>query len=183
MEVNLVKQYKIEKVEDFKNIFKNYQSLIFADHSGLKAENMYYIRTKLSETEANLKILKNTLALRAASQVYEEIDFSEIFKGPTSMVVCKKDAASVAKLLKSLMKEFETLKIKGGLFEGKIYGPEGVERLATLPTKDVLLAQLLGLLNNPIVGLVTVLSALPRNLAVVLDAVRQKKEKELELHS
>jgi len=174
----LVRQDKIEKVEEIKKIFEEADSIIFADHSGLKAENTYYIRTKLSEIEATLKILKNTLALRAATQVYQDIDFSNLFKGPTSMVVCKKDAVAAAKLLKSLMREFETLKIKGGLFEGKIYGPENVDRLATLPPKEVIIAQLLGLLNNPLTRLVGVLSALPRNLVVVLDAVRKQKEQE-----
>lgn len=176
----MLKKEKIEKVEDLKKIFEEADSIIFTDHSGLKAENSYFIRSKLTEVEATFKIIKNTLAIRAVDQVFKDVDFSSLFKGPTSMVVCGKDAAIVSKILKGLSKDFETFKIKGGFFEGKIYDSESIERLSSLPSKEIIISQLLGLLNNPMVGLVTTLSALPRNLAAVLDAVRQQKENQQE---
>jgi large subunit ribosomal protein L10 len=174
----LIRKEKETKVDDLKNVFAAQNPVIFTDHSGLKAENTYFIRNRLSEISSTLKIIKNTLALRAANQVYDDVDFSEMLKGPTSMVVCGVEPAVVAKLLKTFLREFETFKIKGGLFEGKIYKAEGVERLATLPSKEVLISQLLGILNSPMTGLVNVLSALPRNLAAVLNAVRLQKEQE-----
>jgi large subunit ribosomal protein L10 len=176
LEVRLIRKDKEGKVEDLKNIFKNTDSIIFTDHSGLKSESTYSIRTKLADLDSTLKIIKNTLALRAVKQIYDDVDFERMLKGPTSMVVCGAEPAVVAKLIKSFMREFETFKIKGGLFDGRIYEAAGVERLATLPSKEVLISQLLGLFNNPMGSLVNVLSAVPRNLAMVLDAVRQQKE-------
>lgn len=172
----MVREDKIAKVEDIKNIFEKKGNIIFTDHSGLKAENTYQVRNRLAEIDAMIKIIKNTLALRAVSQIYEELDFSEVFKGPTSMVVCSGNMVSAAKLIRNFMKEFETFKIKAGLLEGKLYNAESIEKLASLPAKEVLLAQLLGLFKNPMAKLVTVLNGIPGNLVLVLESVRRQKE-------
>ncbi|MBN1298550.1 MAG: 50S ribosomal protein L10 [Actinobacteria bacterium] len=172
----MIRQDKIKKVEDIKGIFEQKKSIIFTDHSGLKAENTYSMRTRLSEIDSTLRIIKNTLAVRAAKEAYEDIDLEEIFKGPTSMIVCGQDMVSAAKLAKIFGKEFETFKIKAGIMEGKLYDGASVEKLATLPSREVLLAQLLGLMLNPLISFVSVLSVVPRNLALVLDSVRKQKE-------
>jgi len=174
----LVRKDKIKKVEDIKDIFEKKTSIIFTDHSGLKAENTYSIRTKLSEANSTLRIIKNTLAIRAAKQVYDDIDLETVFKGPTSMIVCGDDMVSAAKLAKGFAKEFETFKIKAGLMEGRLYDGPSIEKLAMLPSKAVLIAQLLGLMQNPLTRLVTSLSGVPRNLVLALEGVRKQKEQE-----
>jgi len=175
----LLKKDKIEKVEEIRNIFESSGSIIFTDHSGLKAENTFSIRESLAQVNAILKIIKNTLAIRAVSQVYADTDFTEVLKGPTSLIVCGGNVVPVAKIIKNLTREFETLKIKAGILEGKLYGSDLVDRLASLPSKEVLLAQLLGLLQNTMVRFVTVLNRIPQSLAVVLNAVKQQKEQAL----
>lgn len=172
----MVRKDKIKKVEDIKDIFEQGKSIIFTDHSGLKAENTYSIRIKLSEADSTLRIIKNTLAIMAAKQVYDDIDLETVFKGPTSMIVCGEDMVSAAKLAKGFAKEFETFKIKAGIMEGKLYDGSSVEKLATLPSREILLAQLLGLFNNPLTRLVTSLSGVPRNLVLALEGVRKQKE-------
>lgn len=172
----MVKKDKIEKVEEIRTIFETSKSIMFTDHSGLKAENAFKIRNSLSEIDAILKIVKNTLALRAVAEVYKELDFTEIFSGPTSIVICEQDMISTAKLLKGFLKEFESFKIKGALLEGKIYNSEEVNKISSLPPRDVLISQFIGLLNNPATRLVSSLSGITRNLASVLDAVRAQKE-------
>ena len=173
----MLKKDKIGKVEEIREIFKNADNIIFADHSGLKAENTFSIRNDLASLDATLRIIKNTLAIRAVSQVYSGTDFTEVFKGPTSLIICGKNVVAAAKLIKNLTRDFETLKIKAGILEGKLYGSDLVDRLASLPSKEVLIAQLLGILQNPLTGLATVLNRLPQNLSLVLDAVRHQKEK------
>jgi len=174
----VIRKDKIKKVEDIKDIFEQRKSIIFTDHSGLKAENTYSIRIKLSEADSTLRIIKNTLAIRAAKQVYDDIDLETVFKGPTSMIVCGEDMVSAAKLAKSFAKEFETFKIKAGIMEGRLYDGPSVEKLATLPSKEILIAQFLGLLQNPLTRLVTSLSGVPRNLVLALEGVRKQKEQD-----
>jgi Ribosomal protein L10 len=172
----LIKEEKKSKVEDIKSVFESGKAIIFADHSGIKAESTYSIRNRLYDIEASLKIVKNTLSLLAAEKAYEDLSLEEIFKGPTSLIISGGNVVKAAKLAKDFQKEFESFKIKGGIIDGKLFGAEGIERLATLPPREVLLAQLFGVMLNPLTGLVTVLSGVSRNLVVVLDAIREQKE-------
>ena len=172
----MIKEEKKAKVEDIKNIFESGKAIIFADHSGIKAESTYSIRNRLYDIEATLKIVKNTLSLLAAGEAYEDLNLKEIFKGPTSLIISGDNVVKAAKLAKDFQKEFELFKIKGGIIDGKLFAAEGIERLATLPPREVLLAQLLGVMMNPLTGLVTVLSGVSRNLVLVLDAIREQKK-------
>jgi len=172
----LIKEEKKEKVEDIKSVFESGSPIIFADHTGLKAENMFKIRNKLADADAYIKIVKNTLALLAAGQVHADMDLSQIFTGPTSMIVSGENIVISAKLVKEFVKEFDTFKVKGGIIENKIVGSEAIERLSSLPSREVLIAQLLGVMMNPAARLVTALSGVPGNLVAVLDAIRQQKE-------
>ncbi len=172
----MIKEEKKEKVEDIKSVFESGSPIIFTDHTGLKAENMFKIRNKLADADAYIKIVKNTLALLAAGQVHADMDLSQIFTGPTSMIVSGENIVISAKLVKEFVKEFDTFKVKGGIIENKIVGSEAIERLSSLPSREVLIAQLLGVMMNPAARLVTALSGVPGNLVAVLDAIRQQKE-------
>jgi large subunit ribosomal protein L10 len=174
--LKLLKEEKKEKVEDIKSVFESGSPIIFADHSGINAENIFKIRNKLADNDAYIKIVKNTLALLAAGQVHSEKDLSAIFAGPTSMIVSGENIVASAKLVREFVKEFETFKVKGGIIENRIVNAEAIERLSSLPSKEVLIAQLLGMLMNPVTGLVTALGGVSRNLVVVLDAIRKQKE-------
>jgi len=172
----LVREDKIVKVEDIKEVLKSGRGIIFTDHTGLKAEDTYKMRNRLSEVDAYIKIIKNTLALLAANQVYKDISFSEVFKGPTSMVVSGEDIINTAKLIKDFTKTYETFKIKAGLIEGKLLSADNMERLAGLPSREVLIIQLLGIMQNPIVRLVSTLKGTLGNMVIVLDMIRRQKE-------
>jgi large subunit ribosomal protein L10 len=172
----LARQDKVDKVSNIKFIFQSGRGLIFTDHSGIKAEDSVKMRNRLADIESYIKIIKNTLALIAANEVFENIDLAGILKGPTSIIVSGQNIVSTAKLVKEFSKQFESLKIKGGIFENKLYGSEGVERLASLPSREVLLTNLASMMQSPISNLVNLLSALPRNLVIVLDSIRAQKE-------
>jgi large subunit ribosomal protein L10 len=166
----------IKAVEELKEIFNQNEGLIFTDHTGLKAQDAVDVRDKLVETEAYLKIIKNTLGLIAAKQAYSDIDFEEILTGPTSVVVVQKDMVATAKVLKEFSKELKVLNIKAGILENKLVDAESIDRIADLPSRETLLVQLVTALESPISGLVNTLSGITRNLVMVLDAVRVKKE-------
>jgi large subunit ribosomal protein L10 len=171
-----VRQDKIDRVEEVKTIFESGRGLIFADHSGIKAEDSVKIRNRLADIDAYIKIIKNTLALIAAGKVLEEMDLSGVFKGPTSIIVSGENMVPTAKLVKNFTREFESFKVKAGIFENKLFSAADIDRLSILPSKEVLISMLAGMLQLPMSRLVNTLSGVTRNLVVVLEAVRQKKE-------
>ena len=173
----MAKQEKVDKVNELKEIFKNSYGLIFTDHSGLRAEEAVVVRDKLVEVNSYLKIIKNTLALIAAKDVFKDINLEEVLKGPTSIVVSGKDMVSTAKVIEDFSKDLDTLKVKAGILENRLLNPEEVEKFASLPGKEVLLTNLVILIKFPITKLVNVLSALTRDLVLLLNAIREKKER------
>ncbi|MDD3628832.1 MAG: 50S ribosomal protein L10 [Candidatus Humimicrobiaceae bacterium] len=171
----MAREEKINKVEELKEVFKKSRGLIFTDHSGLKAKEAVAIRDRLVESDSYLKIIKNTLAFIAAEEVFEDLDLSDILKGPTSVVISNSDIISTARVVKELSKEMEALKVKAGIFEDRLLTAEEVNRFASLPPEEVLLANLAASIKAPIVKLVNVLSAPTRNLVFVLNAIKEKK--------
>jgi len=170
------KKGNIEAVENIKKIFMKNEGIIFTDHSGLKAQDAVDIRDKLIETDAYLKIIKNTLGLIAARDVFSDIDLEGILSGPTSIVIAEKDIVSTAKIVKEFSKELKALNIKAGILDNKFIDADSIEKIADLPSREVLLAQIVTAIQAPISGLVNTLSGITRNLVMVLDAVRSKKE-------
>jgi len=173
----LASEEKIAKVEEIKNVFESVDGIIFTDHTGLDAENLYSIRNKLYEINARIRIIKNSLTLLAANQVYRDIDFTEVLTGPTS-IVSGDDIIVAAKIVKEFTREFETFRIKAGIVDGKLYDSRSINRIASLPAKEVLVTQVLGLLNSPLVRLVTIISNIPGSLVGVLYMIRKQKEQQ-----
>ena len=171
----MAKQEKVDKVDELKEIFKNSCGLIFADHSGLKAEDAVGVRDKLVEVNSYLKIIKNTLALIAAKDVFKDLNLEEVLKGPTSIVVSGEDMISTAKVIEDFSKDLDVLKIKAGIFENRLLNPEEVEKFASLPGREVLLTNLVISIKSPITKLVNVLSALTRDLVLVLSVIKEIK--------
>ena len=172
----MAKQEKIDEVSELKEIFKSDCGLIFTDHSGLKAEDAVRVRDKLIEINSYLRIIKNTLALIAAKDVYKDINIEEILKGPTSIIVSSKDIISAAKLVSEFSKDLNALKIKAGILENKLLGSEEMQRLAKLPSREVLLANVMISMKSPMIKLVNILNSLTRSLVFVLESIREKKE-------
>ncbi|MCE5330388.1 50S ribosomal protein L10 [bacterium] len=173
----MIKSEKTNKVNLIKEEFENNNGLIFADHSNLKSDQSVLIRDRLYEIEATLMILKNTLASIAASDSFKDMDLSGIFKGPTSVIVSHKDLIATAKVLKDIAKEFDILKLKGGIIEGKFVNADDVNKLASLPSREVLISQVVSGLISPIYMLVSVLNNLPQKLVLTLSAIQKEKEK------
>lgn len=172
----MVKQSKIDKVKELAELFSDKEAVIFTDHTGLKAQDAVGVRDKLVEAGSSLLIAKNTLSSMAAKEVFKDIDIEEIFQGPTSIVTCEKDVIETIKILVDFSKELETLKIKAGILENQLLNTADMSRMAKLPPRDQLIAQVAVALNSPISKLVNTLNALTTNLVMVLEAVRMQKE-------
>lgn len=172
----MVKKEKEVKVKAIKEVFSQGAGLIFADHTGLTVEEAVIVRDKLAENQAYLRVLKNTLALIAAKEVFTDLDLEQLLKGPTSVIVAGEDIVAAAKVIKDFTEEHETLQVKGGILEEQILTAEMVKKIAGLPSREVLLTQLAVALNSPISGLVMTLNGLNRKLVMVLEAIRKEKE-------
>ena len=105
-------------------------------------------------------------------------DANELLVGPTVAAFGIEDAVQPAKILNDFAEENDRLEIKGGILDGRVVSIDEVKALAKLPSREVLVAHLLGSLNAPIQGLATVLSGNIRGLAVALNQIREKKEEE-----
>jgi len=170
----LIKEDKELKVEILEKDFSDNMGLIFADHSNLNSEQSMSIREKLDNIDATLRIVKNTLVNIAAKKYFKDMDLSEIFKGHTSIIVSHKYIISTAKVLKDIIKDFDVLKIKAGIVEGKLVSAADVEKLASLPSRDILLAQVLSGMISPIFALVSLLNNLPQKLVMTLSAIQKE---------
>lgn len=157
-----------EKIKDAK-------SFMLADYRGLTVEQDTQLRNNLRKEGIEYKVYKNTLTKLAAEK--NGIEGLEVFlEGPTAIAFSNTDEVAPAKILADFAKKFDKLELKAGVVEGKVYDKKAVEQLATLPSKEELLAKALGSLNAPITGFVNVLNANIRGLVVALNAIKEKKE-------
>ena len=151
------------------------KSVFVTDFEGLDVEMMSELRRKFREASVNYRVVKNTLARLGAKQAGRD-EMLEYFRGPSALAYSYDDPSAPARVISEFAKKVEKPKIKVSLFEGVFYGPEDVETIASLPPKEVLLAQLVAGVNAPVQGFVRGMSALLQKLVMTLEAVRKDKE-------
>ena len=151
------------------------QSVVLVDFRGLTVQEVTELRKKLRAAEVELRVVKNTLT-RFAAEKAGLGDLVSYLEGPTAIAFGYKDPVSPAKILSEFAKDHKQLELKGGVLEGKVIDRAMVEALAKVPSREVLLGQLAGLLQAPVRNLVNVLSAPLRNTVYVLEAIRKQKE-------
>ncbi|MDH5682704.1 MAG: 50S ribosomal protein L10 [Spirochaetota bacterium] len=165
---------KEQKVEEIKAKLKEYDNFIITDYRGLTVEKITELRRKLLEKGVVYQVLKNNLvkiALKDAN--IEGID--EYLFGPSAIAFAKEDPVFPSKVLVDIAKE-GVLKVKGGYSEGKVLNGDEIIELSKLPSKEVLIAMLMGSLLSPATGMVGALSGLARNLVYALDQVAKQKK-------
>ncbi|MDO5715247.1 MAG: 50S ribosomal protein L10 [Tissierellia bacterium] len=168
-------QAKQALVDEIKDKIEDAQSIVFLNYSGLNVFDVTELRSKYRESNVDYKVYKNTLLRRAFEDLgYEGLD--EVLKGPSAVAFGMEDPASAAKISAEFAKDHDALKIKSGIVDGRILSVEEVDELAKLPSKEVLVAQVLGGLNAPIQGLANVLTGNIRGLAIVLQQIAEKQE-------
>lgn len=170
-------QEKSKLVSELQEKLNKSPVVILVDFKKIDANAVASFRKTLKKSNAEMKVVKNTLLYRAClgTELYDKID---IFKGQTAVIFGYGDLVEPAKLLKDFLKGKEEAKVKGGLVEGVYADASKIDYLASLPSKEVLVAQLLAVLQAPITNLVRVLNAIPQKTVLVLDAIRKEKEKQ-----
>jgi large subunit ribosomal protein L10 len=168
---------KKQAVDDLAEKVQSASVIISTDYGGLTVSEMTDLRRKLRAQQIEFRVIKNTLARFAAMKAGKE-DLNNIIVGTTAMVFGYDDIAVPAKILLEYIRSTKSqLKISGGLVENRVLSAAEVATLATIPPKEVLVAKLLGSLNSPLYGLVTVLNANITGLTYVLSARQKQLEK------
>ena len=174
-QIRKVQQYKLDAVSRLKERFGNSKDYIFTNFRGLTVDQITELRRKLGEQEADYRVVKN----RFAKIAFKDLNFNELDEylvGPTAVALSRNDATSVAKVLFDFGKE-APLEVKGGIIEGQVFTAEDVEAFSKLPSREELLAKLMGTMNAPLQNLLYALNAVPQKLVRTLQAVADQKEK------
>ena len=154
---------KKKVVAELVESYKNAQSFVFVDARGLTVEQDTAFRNELRKNAVNYKVVKNT----TLNLVFKELGIEgldEMFKGPTAVAYSTEDLIAPAKVVKKFADDFEKLNIKGGIIEGKVATIAEVEALAAVPSKDVLLSQIVYALLFPITKLAMLTKAAAEKL-------------------
>jgi large subunit ribosomal protein L10 len=154
---------------------KNSSGGVFVDYMGTSVAQDTEMRRAMRAAGVDYTVVKNTLARLAADKAgLAALD--PVLNGPTALAVSKNDPVAAAKLISEFAsKKDSKLKVKAGFVEGKAITPEQVKALAELPSREALVAQALGTMIAPVTGLVTVLNANIRGLALALKAIADMK--------
>jgi len=166
---------KVQAVADIKERIEGAQAVFLAEYAGLSVKDQQVLRRELRANGAEFKVVKMTLARRAAGDL--EIDsLDELLLGPTGLAFADGDPVGAAKVLKDFAKSHDVFVIKGGLLGTEFLSPEKISELADIEPREVLLVKIAGAMKAPMANLAGLLAALPRNTASVLQQLLEKKE-------
>ena len=163
-----VRQLKETKVSEIKEKLEKAQSVIMVNYQGLTVAEDTELRKNLREAGVEYKVYKNTLVTRAANDLGLE-KLVEFLEGPVAVALGYDDPTAPARILNDFAKVHKALELKAGLVQGEIYDEAKIKELASVPSKEVLIAKLLGSFQAPI-----------SKFAYLVSAIKDQKEAQTE---
>lgn len=164
--MNKNRQLKEAKVAEIKEKLEKAQSVVLTNYQGLTVEEDTQLRKSLREAGVEYRVYKNSLVTLAAKELGLG-DLEEYLEGPVSIAFGYEDATAPARILNDFAKDHKKLELTAGVVEGKIYDQAMITKIASIPSKEVLIAKLLGSIKAPL-----------SNLAYLFNAIKEKKEAE-----
>jgi large subunit ribosomal protein L10 len=175
--MSTVRSEKEAVVAEIREKLQNSDAAILTEYRGLTVSQLAQLRNSLRGVGAEYRVYKNTLARFAAREAGAE-GLDDLLIGPCALTFVHGDVAATSKTLKEFSKTNPLLVIRGGVIANKAVTAKDIETLADLPPREVMLSQLAGLMQAPLVKTAGLLQALPRNTAYGLKALIDQKEKE-----
>src|SRR5436190_11434377 len=167
------REQKAAVIEEVASQIRDAQAIFAVDYRGLSVKQAADLRSRLIEIDANLRVVKNTLTERAADQVGADV-LKQFLDGPTAFTFVKGDPVLAAKAIAAFRRESQLPEFKGGWMDGKELTIAEIEALSKLPSLDVMHGQLVGLIANPLSGLVRTLNALLSGIAIALGQIHEQ---------
>jgi large subunit ribosomal protein L10 len=156
--------------------FEKANAAVLAEYRGLTVASLTELRKALKKVNGEFRIVKNRVAKKAVEGNAQDAKaLADSLKGPVGIAFLYGDAAAGAKALSDFEKNNELFKITAGVMDSKKLSANDVKAIASLPSKEVLLGQIVGLLVSPHRGILGVLNGVPRNLVQVINAIKEKK--------
>ena len=172
-----IRPEKAGKVAELKDLLTSSKGVVLVDYCGLTVAEDTELRSKMREAGVKYMVAKNTF-IRIAAQEAGIEGLDAYLEHNTAVAFSAEDPVAPAKILNDFSKDHKALEIKAGVLDGKVIGLDEVKAVAELPSREELLAKLVGSMQALISGLVNVLQGTIRNFVYTLEAVRQKKEQE-----
>lgn len=169
------KEEKVRVVSELQGKFGKAKGVVFTDYRGLNVEEMTSLRNSLRNVAVEYRVVKNTLARRAAEGTPVD-EARDIFNGPVGIAVGYDDPVLVVKKVLEFKKTNEKLEVKGGIIEGSFCTPQQIRTIADLPPREVQLAMLIGAMQSPLSKLASALNATVARFAYALNALKNKEK-------
>ncbi len=166
---------KIIKAKQIEEQLANAAAALVMDYRGLSVKELEHLRRLLREGEGNLKVVKNRLAKRAITD-HQVAPLSELISGPTAIIYTHKDPVGIAKKTLEFLKEKESIEIRGGILGNELIGLDEIKALAKTQPREVLMAQLVGLMQAPLSSLMNILAGTPRGLLNILNGIKENRQ-------
>ena len=151
-------------IEEIAELLNGAATAVVVDYRGLTVAQDTELRRQLRDANVVYKVYKNTM-INFAIKDTEYADLANHLEGPTALAVCKDDATAAARILAKFAKTADALEIKGGIVDGVYYDAEGMNQIANIPSREVLLSRLLGSMQSPVA-----------NFARVIKQIAEKNE-------
>ena len=165
---------KTELLEKYKDILKNKSGYLLVNSDKIDTATVTKLKVELKDLDANYAVVKNSIFKVALQEENQPLEAQDI-DGPTAIIYFEEDPTGPAKLVKETQKETQLLDAKGGVFEGEFLSEEKVMQLAEIPSKEVLLGQLVGSMSAPPSGFMNAVTGNIRGLTMVLKGISEKK--------
>ncbi len=169
------RQKKEQVVEELGAKLKGLNYMFLSEYSGMSVAQLTKLRRELRGVDVEFSVVKNSLLRIASTGTPAEV-LKDQFTGPNAIICINKDPTSAAKVIAGLSKEMPNLKLKAGYLGNRVINAEEILKLATLPSREAMIAQLLGLLQGMPQRLVSVLAGNLNKLMWTLNAIKTKKE-------
>ncbi|HKM28150.1 MAG TPA: 50S ribosomal protein L10 [Anaerovoracaceae bacterium] len=143
------KQVKQVVIDEIKNKLENAQSAVVIDYMGITVAQADAMRKKLRENNVDYTVYKNSLVKRAIEGT-EFAGLADVLAGPSAIAISTEDATAPARVLNEVIKEYKKMEFKAGVVEGQLFDKAGIEQIASIPGREILIAKFMGSIQSPV---------------------------------